>query len=265
MQKSEERQPQNRHLPKTEDILHNFYAGIFGDMGKLIARHQTFGNWAIGGIPHLQPVPTQMELGLWYAEGGIPGFEIPGAIGLVLLPNELRFGVFLPLDALYQEGSAGYLEDLVDQAYDGRKSAIIRRQSDRILFDRILTDHPPFDVTTMCEAMENPGSSAWQFIVQRLAYIVTTLWVNTLRVLYANSRVGSGMFLVKTKSPLNPDVVIGLDAGVFVHTAPSPGGEGHLTYLRAKATPERIVAVLTEKGIPKPDILSCLAVQEETA
>ncbi len=216
-------------------------------MESLIVQHQGFENWAVGGIPALEPKPAQKALGLWYAEGRIPGFAVPGAVSLALVPGDTRLGLFLPHECLLGEQDRSYLEDLVAQSYNGKPPDLIVRQADRILFDRTFAD-PPLDADTLAIAQTCEDHPKAFLLAQRLAYMVVTLWVSAIRVVYAHGRTGSENFLVRSREPLVPEHVLGLPAAVLIQTHEM--GEGDcIGYIRSSGTPEQVAQHLQSQGV----------------
>jgi hypothetical protein len=238
--------------------LYDFYDGIFSAMEELIDRHHTFASWSIGEIPKLARKRTQEEIGLWYAETVIPGFSIPFGIGLVLLPGELRVGIFIPTEATRQVGQAFSLEEAIDRAYDGNKGAIIRYQGDQVLFDRLFRQEPPFDVKTMLEAQRDREGPEWRFVVQRLAYMVTTIFVNTLRVIWSGDSRASKRYSVRSLRPVPPEAVRGMPRGVFLSTDEIEGG--FLSHLRTEYSAEQVRQHLEQFGFG--DVIEILTVDE---
>jgi len=232
--------------------LYDFYDGIFTAMEELIDRHHTFASWSIGEIPKLARKRTQEEIGLWYAEASIPGFSVPFGVGMVLLPGELRLGIFVPTEATRQVGQAISLEESIDRAYDGKPGAIIRYQGDQVLFDRIFQKEPPFDVQTMLAAYQDPHGAEWRFLVQRLTYMVTTVLVNTLRIIYASDKKASHLYIVRSREAVPPEVVRGLRRGVFLYSMAMD--DGFMSHLRTECSAEEISTHLQANGILDADV-----------
>ena len=233
--------------PSPYGRLQAFYEKIFKEMEGAIEKHQTFGNWAVGGIPHLSPLATQKALGLWYAQGNIPGIPIPGAMSIALLPGDTRVGLFLPDEALQSRQGESWLEDRVALAYDGNHPRKIR-EANRMLFDRTFHE-APFDAQTLKAALSDPEGPEFLLIFQRLAYMVTTIWVTAIRVLYADGRVRSEEFVVQCQSPLSPEDLSGLPSGMLIQTHAMENGL-FFSYVRAMATAEQIAAHLRARGLP---------------
>ena len=232
--------------------LEHFYSRIFGTMEHLIQQHQGFGNWAIGGIPLLEPKPTQKALGLWYAEGRIPGFTVSAAVSLSLVPGDTRMGLFLPNECLLGEEDRSYLEELVSQSYNGKSADILVRDPDRVFFDRIFVGSP-FDAHTLAEAQEKEKHPKAFLIAQRLSYMVIVLWTNAIRVIYTHGRTGSENFLVRSKEPITPEHVLGLPAAVLIQTNEMEVGDW-ISYIRSSGTPEQIKQHLESLSIPVLDV-----------
>jgi len=229
--------------------LQTFYSRIFQDMESLIEKHQTFGNWAVGGIPHLSPLHTQKALGLWYAQGYIPGIPVPGAVSIALLPGDTRIGLFLPDEALQSKQGESWLEDRIAIAYDGQRPRKIR-EANRTLFDRSFSESP-FDAKHLAIALEDPESPESLLIIQRLAYMVTTLWVTAIRILYADGRVRSEEYVVQCRAPLSPEDLSGLPSGMLIQTH-ALENDVFVSYIRALATSEQILSHLRSRGISDP-------------
>lgn len=256
-----------------EGVLGEFYDFLFSGMERIIRRHQTFGGWSLGSIPDLVRVPTQTELGLWYAEWKIPGIAVNGGVGLLLVAGELRLGLYLPAESLHSGDDGIPTERLVSEAYDGKPSCQIRRQADRVLFDWILSDSGtgPFGIEPLCMALDAFYRGAVSdprilLLMQRLAYMVTTVWVNSMRVLLSRQTRDMNTWLVRTLVPVTPDLLIGLRSGVLVYgdrMSLLSGEDEYLSYIRAQENEERVVAHLVSAGIPAEAILSCSLVQDE--
>lgn len=250
-----------------ETILEPFYESLFSGVERLIARHHPFGSWSVGSLPQLQRVPTQTELGSWYAEGRIPGSPLPGGVGIILTPGELRFGLYLPEELLHS--STRNLKDSVSLIYDGSPSCIVRQQADRTLFDWILRDTSPFDTTTLEKAMSpcreesNPGKV---LIAQRLAYIITNLWVNGVRIILTEQATDTNTWLLHTASPVAPEMLVHLDSGILVHSSKvfSEGNQEYLSYIRARENEETLFSHLIAMGMDREAILSVRQVLEES-
>ncbi len=239
--------------PQTTALtLERFYSRTFSAMEALITQHQSFGNWAVGGIPVLEPKPAQKALGLWYAEGRIPGFSVSGAVSIALIPGEARLGLFLPYDCLLGDQDRSYLEDRVARSYNGKDPDIIVRYPDRILFDRIFTD-APLDTDTLAIAQTCEDHPKSFLLAQRLAYMVVTLWVSAIRVVYAHGRTGSENFLVRSKELLEPDHLLGLPTAVLIQTH-ELGVDDYIGYVRTSGTPEQVAEHLRSQGISVLDV-----------
>lgn len=236
--------------------LSTLYEHLFKEMQKLVERHQTFGNWAVGGIPLLTPVPTQKELGLWYAEGRIPGFAIPGAVSVALVPGDTRVGLFLPEESLHSKQGASWLEDRIALLYDGKRPTIIQRDANRILFDRHVTARP-FDADFLGVALGNPQGIEALLVAQRLAYMVTTLWVGAMRILFADGKVCSEEYLIRATQPLSPEDVAGLPSGILVQSH-ELDEETFASYIRATATIDQIRLHLQFRGFLEPLVITPL-------
>jgi hypothetical protein len=230
--------------------LQTFYGAIFQEMESLIERYQSFGNWAVGGIPHLEPVPTQKELGLWYAKGHIPGFAEPGAVSIALVPGDTRLGLFLPESALHSKDGSAWLEESLAVSYDGQRPQTTVHDPSRVLFDRYFRD-PPFDAQSLSRAMETPYGADAHILVQRLAYMVVSLWSQAIRILYAEGKVRSERYLVQCGVPLSADDLKGLPEGMFVqtHNIGKDNEPWFASYIRTSATQERILEHLRALGI----------------
>lgn len=228
--------------------LNDFYRDLFMGMEAIIKNHHSHGNWAIG-MPALTPRGGQRELGIWYAESIIAGFDIPGAISLAVVPGEARLGLFLPLQAMHHEADTFYLEDQIATSYDGRQPDYIRRQQDRVLFDRILRD-PPFDVRTMAAAMRSPQAPEHLLLMQRLAYSVVTLWMAAIRVIYEYGRTGADSYVVQTiGAPMVPEDMQDLPNGVMSQSN-DMGNDQFVSYVRTSATQEHVHRHLSARGVP---------------
>lgn len=210
MENSTENHPENTGQTAQQEIveaLDIFYTNVFKTLEVLLGHHKSFGNWSFGGgVPPLKPLPTQKELGLWYAEGALTGFKEPAAISIALLPNECRVGLFLPNESLMHESLDKTLDSEITEVYGKNVPGVhiaVRKNEERTLFDHTLKE-PPFDIVSMSKAMEydhlKPGNleSAIYFgcLVQRLGYMVTTIWTGAIRAIYANGRTGLGTWLV---------------------------------------------------------------------
>jgi hypothetical protein len=230
--------------------LQTFYGTIFQEMESLINRYQSFGNWAVGGIPHLDPVPTQKELGLWYAQGHIPGFAEPGAVSIALVPGDTRLGLFLPEPALHSKDGSIWLEERLAVSYDGQRPQTTIHDPSRVLFDRYFRD-PPFDAPSLCRALENPYGADAHILVQRLSYMVISLWSQAIRILYAEGRVRSEQYLVQCGIPLSADNLVGLPEGMFVqtHNIGKDDDPWFASYIRTSATKEMILEHLRSIGV----------------
>lgn len=233
--------------PGISEPLRNFYAHLFEAMEILIGEHQSFGNWAVGGIPDLRPQKAQKSLGLWYADGAIPGIAVPGAVSLALVPGDTRVGLFLPCAALQGKNGITWLEDVLAQSFNGERCSIVRRDANQVLFDYHFSGEP-FDPASLHAAMLEPDGPMAQILAQRLAYTVSTLWVNAIRVLYADGKVGSDDFLVRSMRPLAPDDLQGLPSGVLVQSN-EIGDRVYVSYIRAQATEAQILDYLRKIGV----------------
>ena len=233
--------------------LKTFYGDIFQEMESLISRYQSFGNWSVGGIPHLDPVPTQKELGLWYAKGHIPGFAEPGAVSIALVPGDTRLGLFLPESAMHSKDGSAWLEENLAVSYDGQRPQTVIRDPSRVLFDRYFRD-PPFDAQSLSKALETPYGADAHILVQRLAYMVVTLWAQAIRILYAEGRVRSEQYLVQCCRPLSADDLADLPEGILVqaHDIGKADEPWFASYIRTSATKERILDHLRAIGILGP-------------
>jgi hypothetical protein len=238
-------------LPLAAERLQTFYGAIFQEMESLIDRYQSFGNWSVGGIPRLDPVPTQKELGLWYAKGHIPGFAEPGAVSIALVPGDTRLGLFLPESALHSKDGSTWLEENLAVSYDGQRPQTMIHDPSRVLFDRYFRD-PPFDAQSLSKALETPYGADAHIMVQRLAYMVVTLWSQAIRILYAEGKVRSEQYLVQCCRPLSADNVAEFPEGILVQTHDI--GKDHepwfASYIRTSATHERVLEHLRALGIP---------------
>jgi len=247
-------------LPLAAERLQTFYGAIFQEMESLIARYQSFGNWSVGGIPRLDPVPTQKELGLWYAKGRIPGFPEPGAVSIALVPGDTRLGLFLPESALHSKDGSAWLEESLAVSYDGQRPQTVTHDPSRVLFDRYFRD-PPFDAQSLSRALETPYGADAHILVQRLAYMVVSLWSQAIRILYAEGKVLSESYLVQCCRPLSSENVAGLPESILVQTHDI--GKDHepwfASYIRTSATQERILEHLRALGIPEPIIVEAFS------
>ncbi len=243
--------------------LHHFYSETFNTMEKLIARHESFGNWSFGGgVPKLNVLPTQTELGLWYAEKSLVGFTEPVAISLALLPNECRVGLFLPNVCLRHE-SADYitLDETVMNVYGGKIPGVhvfSRKGSDRTLFDHVFHE-PPFDVETLSKAMryvqgDTEYSVFFQMIVQRLGYIITTIWAGAIKAVYESGKTGVDTWFiwVEEKIQILPVHIHGLSDAVLLRS--NFVGDKVAVEIRTTDKEETIRAYFEKIGIPVIDL-----------
>lgn len=256
---------QSSQLLKDKELenLHNFYHRVFETMEKLIARHESFGNWSFGGgIPQLSVLPTQTELGLWYAEKSLVGFTEPIAISLALLPNECRVGLFLPNICLRHE-SADYitLDETIMNVYGEKIPGVhvfSRKGSDRTLFDHVFHE-PPFDVETLSKAMLYVQGSTqyavcFQMIVQRLGYIITTIWTGAIKAVYENGKTGVDTWFIWVEENVQilPSHIHGLSDAVLLRS--NFVGNKVAVEIRTTDKEETIRAYFEKIGIPVIDL-----------
>ncbi|MBA9915680.1 hypothetical protein D7S70_22485 [Ralstonia pickettii] len=129
--------------------------------------------------PSLHVVECRPEVASFYAEGQIPGHEEVGAITCGMTPGEVRVGLIMPPSAVF--GDAQSLKMEISHAYDGLPADIIRTlPGRRTLFDRVFNE-APFDAHWMRQALEDDAAA--QMLVERLSYIVSTIWRTGMQVL----------------------------------------------------------------------------------
>lgn len=241
------------------DALDRFYTAVFETLEVLLSHHESFGNWSFGGgVPPLKSLPAQKELGLWYAEGRLLGFEEPAAISIALLPNECRVGLFLPNESLVHESMDKTLDSEMLEVYGKNIPGMhisVRKNEERTLFDHTFKE-PPFDVLSMAKAMQydrlghnHDGAIYLALMAQRLGYIVTTIWTGAIRTVCANGKTGLGTWVVwlAQGERVLPHHMRGLSNGYLLRSYQL--GTRTATEIRSTDSAEKIRACLENHGL----------------